>query len=85
MKKSLLNEVRKFKKAAGILKEDYNKPTAEDVEKYWSIMVDNQPEDVIRVLTDLTIGQMSFNEFVTSTSEDVFDSFRDDLYNDESD
>lgn len=65
------------------IKEDYNKPSVEQVQKYWSIMVDVQPEDVVKILTDLSTGKTSFNDFITSTNDDVFDSFRDELYNDE--
>ena len=31
----------------------------------------------------LTTGKLSFDDFITSTSDDVYDSFRDELYNDE--
>ena len=69
---------------AGIIKENYNKPSEKDVFDYWSIMVDNQPEDVKKILTNLITGKTSFSDFMTSTSDDVFDSFKDELYDDES-
>ena len=72
-------------KLLDILKEDYNKPSEEQVKKYWSIMVNVQPEDVVKILTDLTTGKLPFNKFISSTTDDVFDSFRDELYNDEDD
>jgi hypothetical protein len=67
------------------LKENYNKPSEEHVKDYWSIMVDSQPEDVVRILTDLTTGKESFDNFITKTDHDVFDSFRDELYDDSDD
>jgi len=72
-------------KLIDILKEDYNKPSVEQVQKYWSIMIDVQPEDVIKILTDLSVGTLSYKDFLTNTTNDVFDSFRDELYNDEDD
>lgn len=78
-KKTLINEVRQFKKIAGLLKEDYNKPSEEHVRNYWSTMVEHQPEDVINTLVNLTTGQTSIESFTRSTMDDVFDSYRDDL------
>lgn len=72
-------------KLIDILKEGYNKPSVEQVQKYWSIMIDAQPEDVIKILTDLSVGTLSYKDFLTNTTDDVFDSFRDDLYNNEDD
>lgn len=75
-----------MQRLAGIqINEDYNKLSEEQVSKYWSIMVDVQPEDVKKILTDLTTGKLPFNKFISSTTDDVFDSFRDELYNDEDD
>jgi len=70
-------------KLIDILKEDYNKPTVEQLDKYWTIMIENQPEDVVKTLTGLVTGEVSFEAFKESTIEDTFDSFRDDLYNNE--
>lgn len=67
------------------IKEDYDKPSVEQVQKYWSIMVDVQPEDVVKILTDLSVGTLSYKDFLTNTTDDVFDSFRDELYNNEDD
>ena len=50
------------------------KPTKQNVQEYWSIMIDQQPEDVSKVLTDLITGEMPFEEFVTNTVNDVVDS-----------
>lgn len=59
------------------------KPTNDMVKDYWSIMVKNQPEDVINILVRLTNGDLSFQEFSSDTANDVYDSFRDELYDDE--
>ena len=83
--KKQINEFQKMQKLAGIIKEDYNKPSEKDIFDYWSIMVDNQPEDVKKILTDLITGKKSFSDFITSTNDDVFDSFRDELYDDSDD
>jgi hypothetical protein len=45
---------------------------------YWDIMVKNQPDDVIDMLVKLTSGELSFQDFMSSTEEDIYDSFRDD-------
>jgi hypothetical protein len=45
---------------------------------YWDIMVKNQPDDVIDMLVKLTNGELSFQDFMSSTEEDIYDSFRDD-------
>ena len=65
------------------INEGYDKPSEEQVSNYWSIMVDNQPEDVKKILTDLTTGKLSFDDFITNTSDDVYDSFKDESYYDE--
>lgn len=54
------------------------RPNSPQIKEYWSIMVENQPEDVINMLTDLTSGKLSYDAFVSSTEEDIYDSFRDD-------
>ncbi len=53
-------------------------PSSPQISQYWDIMVKNQPEDVIKMLTDLTAGRLSFQEFQSSTEDDIYDSFRDD-------
>jgi len=45
---------------------------------YWDIMVKNQLDDVIDMLVKLTSGELSFQDFMSSTEEDIYDSFRDD-------
>jgi hypothetical protein len=55
------------------------KPTTDMVEHYWSIMVEDQPEDVIEILVKLTNGDLSFQEFSSNTANDIYDSFRDEL------
>jgi hypothetical protein len=74
-KKLIQEEVRK------ILKEE--KPTNDMVKEYWSIMVENQPEDVIRILVGLTDGSLPFSKFSSDVANDVYDSFSDELYDDE--
>lgn len=54
------------------------RPNSPQIKQYWSIMVENQPADVINMLTDLTSGKLSYDAFVSSTEEDIYDSFRDD-------
>ena len=80
--KQQINEFQKMQKLAGIIKENYNKPSEKDIFDYWSIMVDNQPEDVKKILTNLITGKTPFSDFMTSTNDDVFDSFKDELYDD---
>lgn len=81
MKKQQLNEeLKRMQQLAGILNEDYDKLDENHVKDYWSIMVQEQPEDVIKILTDLTTGQTSFDDFITRTNHDVYDSFKDELY-----
>jgi hypothetical protein len=53
-------------------------PSSPQISQYWDIMVKNQPEDVIKTLTDLIAGRLSFEEFLSSTESDIYDSFRDD-------
>lgn len=78
-----LTDVLKDYLPNGELEEDYNKPSEEHVRKYWSTMVEHQPEDVINTLVNLTTGQTSIESFTRSTMNDVFDSYRDDLYSNE--
>ena len=59
------------------------KPTDDMVKDYWSIMVENQPEDVVKILVGLTNGDLPFEKFSLDTANDVYDSFKDELYDDE--
>jgi hypothetical protein len=54
------------------------RPNSPQIKQYWSIMVENQPADVINMLTDLTSGKLSYDDFISATEEDIYDSFRDD-------
>ena len=56
-------------------------PSSPQIGQYWDIMVKNQPEDVIKILTDLTAGRLSHQDFLSSTEDDIYDSFRDDDMN----
>ena len=78
-KKLIQEEVRK------VLKEE--KPTYDMIEDYWSIMVENQPEDVIKILVGLTSGDLPFSKFSSDTTDDIYDSFKDDehFYEDDED
>jgi hypothetical protein len=58
-------------------------PTNDMVKDYWGIMIDGQPEDVQEILTNLTTGVLSYDDFITNTMDDVYDSFKDELYDDE--
>ena len=49
----------------------------EQISDYWSVMVDLQPEDIKKILTDLTTGELSYDGFISSTVNDVYDSFKD--------
>jgi hypothetical protein len=80
--KQQINEIKRMQQLAGMMNENYNKPDENHVKDYWSIMVQAQPEDVIKILTDLTTGQTSFDDFITRTDHDVYDSFKDELYYD---
>lgn len=84
-KQQLNEELKRMQQLAGILNEDYDKLDENHVKDYWSIMVQEQPEDVIKILTDLTTGQTSFDDFITRTNHDVYDSFKDELYDDDDD
>ena len=84
-KQPLNEELKRMQQLAGILNEDYDKLDENHVKDYWSIMVQEQPEDVIKILTDLTTGQTSFDDFITRTNHDVYDSFKDELYDEEYD
>jgi hypothetical protein len=57
-------------------------PSSPQISQYWDIMVKNQPEDVIKTLTDLTAGRLSFEEFLSSTESDIYDSFSDEFMDD---
>ena len=81
--KKPINEIKRMQQLAGVMNENYNKLDENHVKDYWSIMVQAQPEDVIKILTDLTTGQTTFDEFITRTNHDVYDSFKDELYYDD--
>jgi hypothetical protein len=75
-----LNELRQFIREE-IQRTQENvelRPNSPQIKQYWSIMVQNQPEDVINMLTDLTSGKLSYDDFISSTEADIYDSFRDD-------
>ena len=59
------------------------KPTNDMVENYWSIMVETQPEDVIEILVGLTNGDLPFEKFSLDTGNDIYDTFKDKLNEDE--
>jgi hypothetical protein len=65
------------------LKEE--KPTNDMVKDYWSIMVENQPEDVVKILVGLTNGDLPFEKFSLNTANDVYDSFNDEMPDDDED
>jgi hypothetical protein len=93
MKKQILNEeFARMQKLAGLitesecksnLNEEYSGMSTKQISDYWSIMVDNQPNDVKKILTDLTMGKLSYDNFISNTSDDVYDSFKDEMYDDE--
>ena len=80
-----MKTMNRMQQLAGILKENSNDLPEKYISDYWSIMVDEQPEDVKKILTDLTTGNLSFNDFITNTDHDVRDSFRDEVYDDDYD
>ena len=82
-KQQLNEELKRMQQLAGILNEGYDRLDENHFKDYWSIMVQEQPEDVIKILTDLTTGQTSFDDFITRTNHDVYDSFKDELYDDD--
>jgi hypothetical protein len=59
------------------------KPTDNMVKDYWNIMVENQPEDVVNILVGLTNGDLPFEKFSLDTANDVYDSFKDESYDNE--
>jgi hypothetical protein len=58
---------------------------SEMIKDYWSIMVENQPEDVINILVGLTNGDLSFKKFSLDTANDIYDSFNDEMPDDDED
>ena len=52
---------------------------------YWDIMVKNQPDDVIDMLVKLINGELTYEDFSSSTEEDIYDSFRDEFNEDDED
>ena len=80
-KKENMNEsFIRMQKLAGLITEGYDRLSDTDISNYWSIMVDNQPDDVKKILIDLTTGELPFEKFISNTNDDIYDSFRDDLY-----
>lgn len=59
------------------------RPDSPQIKEYWEIMVKNQPDSVIEMLTNLTSGKLSYQDFISSTEEDIYDSFRDDDWDDD--
>lgn len=55
------------------------KPNSPQIKEYWDIMVKYQPDDVIKILTDLTSGKLSYQDFISSTENDIYDSFSQDI------
>lgn len=74
---------QKYGSSFGESKLNEEKPTDDMVKDYWSIMVENQPEDVIKILVGLTNGDLPFEKFSLNTANDVYDSFKDESYDDE--
>jgi hypothetical protein len=82
------NEFLKMQKLAGLItesqiNEEYNNTSEKQISDYWSIMVDEQPNDVKKILTDLTTGELSYDDFISNTNDDIYDSFKDEMYDDE--
>ena len=84
MKQSELKQIIK-EEISKVLNEGYNEVSEENIKDYWTIMVQNQPEDVITILTNLTSGKDSFDDFITRSNHDIYDSFKDELYYDDED
>lgn len=59
------------------------RPDSPQISQYWDIMVENQPEDVVSILTDLTSGKLSYQEFLKDIEADIYDSFRDEFNNED--
>jgi len=53
------------------------------VKRYWNIMVDGQPDDVVNMLVKLNNGELTYEDFSSSTEEDIYDSFRDEFNEDD--
>jgi hypothetical protein len=51
--------------------------TKELAQKYFEMMVDLQPEDVVTILMDLYSGKLSQVTFVDNVTEDIIDTNRD--------
>ncbi len=73
-----LNQLRKLIREEISKTLNEGKITDKMIGDYWDIMVKNQPDDVIDMLVKLTSGELSFQDFMSSTEEDIYDSFRDD-------
>jgi len=68
-----LVEVKTSKPKETLIKES----SVDQVNAYWDIMVKNQPEDVIRMLTDLVTNKITFDSFMFNVTDDIEDSFKD--------
>jgi len=68
-----LVEVKTSKPKETLIKES----SVDQVNAYWDIMVKNQPEDVIRMLTDLVTNKITFDSFMFNVKDDIEDSFKD--------
>jgi hypothetical protein len=73
-----LNQLRKLIREEIETALNEGKITDKMIGDYWDIMVKNQPDDVIDMLVKLTSGELSFQDFIDSTEEDIYDSFKDD-------
>lgn len=73
-----LNQLRKLIREEISKTLNEGKITDKMIGDYQDIMVKNQPDDVIDMLVKLTSGELSFQDFMSSTEEDIYDSFRDD-------
>jgi hypothetical protein len=73
-----LNQLRKLIREEISKTLNEGKITDKMIGDFWDIMVKNQPDDVIDMLVKLTNGELSFQDFMSSTEEDIYDSFRDD-------
>lgn len=50
------------------------KITKEQVQDYFEIMVENQPETVVEILMQLISREVSIDDWITNTIDDVIDS-----------
>lgn len=52
------------------------KITKEQVQDYFEIMVENQPETVVEILMQLISREVSIDDWITNTIDDVIDSLQ---------